>query len=319
MTIIYDSKNHLRLIFSAQGTSLHYALPSAIFSTIIAAVYAYLIENDYLEFGFDTDGYKFFATVSSFLIVWQSQSAYNDMWKARNVFDDVLSSSYNCCMIAAVSTMNDKSDKADEWRHLYKIKMARILRSISEICQNPEIGNDYTATLKEIELDLDPNRLATELHELIFNHRDYLSAPIPPPVELKLHQHLSLCTDAFGNLTRFFTSLGAPFPIANMSTVMISFFNISVSLLFLDNDNSSELSLKRRILTLLLTFVITYAFAVVNLNAAILNNPFGIDQNCFSFKAMIMCHTSKIIRMLSTESVFSSTKLDEQCLSRVIG
>ena len=265
-----------------------------------------------MEFGFDADGYKFLALICSFLIVWQSESGYNDMWEARNVFDDVLSSSYNCCMIAAVSTMNDKNDKADQWRHLYKIKMARILRSISEICQNPEIGNDYTATLKEIELDLDPNRLATELHELIFNHRDYLSAPIPPPVELKLHQHLSLCTDAFGNLTRFFTSLGAPFPIANMSTVMISFFNISVSLLFL-------ITFKQRILTLLLTFVITYSFAVVNLNAAILNNSFGTDQNCFSFNSMIMCHTSKIIRMLSTESVFSSTKLDEQCLSRVIG
>ena len=277
-------------------------------------IYMYLIKNDFLVYGFDNDGFKFFSTICSFLVVWQSATAYKNMWDARNVFDNILSASLSCCMMAATLTSDDRSSKADQWRYLFQMKMTRLLRSVCDQCEKPDEGFAYTMIVQDNELDMDPNRLALELHELIYDHEYYLGRSLPPPAELRLHQILSGCFNSYGKLSKFLTTPVLPFPIANMCLVIICFFNSSISLFLIQALDDFDFSSKDWIVTALITLLVSYVFSVVNANSSKLCNPFGLGVNDIDFRSLIKCQTTKIMKILSTDSVLlSSANMIECC------
>lgn len=81
MTVFYNSKNHIRLLFGRKGSTLHEEiLKSSLFGAWAAVVFL-LKYYDIKDLSLDKDqGFTFFSKVSAFLVVWRFTKAYERMW-----------------------------------------------------------------------------------------------------------------------------------------------------------------------------------------------------------------------------------------------
>ena len=171
MTILYDSGNHLRLIFSCHGTALHRGLPLSMISFVIAYLIFYFIEED--DIGMDSgytlskeQGYQFLLTLIAFLIVTRFVSAHERMWDARMLLDEVIEYTHNVALLAdtltrdlyldaSAATQNKDQRQTPsmqsitalngivKWRTLIKIRLVNFLQSGFSIVSSPKDTVDY--------------------------------------------------------------------------------------------------------------------------------------------------------------------------------
>mmetsp|Transcript_8142 Transcript_8142/g.17638 ORF Transcript_8142/g.17638 Transcript_8142/m.17638 type:complete len:119 (-) Transcript_8142:73-429(-) len=81
MTIIYNNKSHLSVIFKLQGSIWPEVLPFCIFNVAVTLAIWIMRERDVVDLHFDGGiGYQFISVLVSFFVVTNINTTYNRFW-----------------------------------------------------------------------------------------------------------------------------------------------------------------------------------------------------------------------------------------------
>ena len=305
-TIFYDSSNHIRLIFSCQGTTLHRALPMSLFSGALAAlIYALIKDGDYVDYDKGltpkiSSGYDYFSTLIAFMVVYRFLTVYDRLWEARNILDEVLQNAYTVAGLTATWSRRDMSPGAVKWRTLMKIRLVKYIRSVMSIVRDPDETVSYTKKKDDFDTQMrsaDPYVLAKTIHELIFRHKEFIQEQdhFPAPAELKIHQFMEKSTKAYSEAVKFSTT-PVPYPLMHLLKLMLLFFNLVTPGVVVREfdavDDPFVLSF--------VTFLIVYGFNAIEATTVEIDDPFGSDPNDLDVKALLDGATRPVMYQLGT-------------------
>ena len=69
MTVLYDNKNNLRILFSLRGTVWPRVLPLCILTVVLTIVTYELRKQDIVDLTFSLDGHKLLSVMVAYLVV----------------------------------------------------------------------------------------------------------------------------------------------------------------------------------------------------------------------------------------------------------
>lgn len=143
MTILYDSKDTLRIILRRKGSVWKKVIPFCLLTVGISIVTYYLeytyevnkndddttittpapnnsnnsgSESSNFGLTFDDAGHKMLATMVAYLVVSRVNSAYCRFWEARTLLSHALANARQFSTNTVVFTNQDTSESANEWR-----------------------------------------------------------------------------------------------------------------------------------------------------------------------------------------------------------
>jgi len=281
MTIIYDSKNHYRVIFRITGTVWPSVLPLCLLNVSLTFVIFMLRENDVVDVTIPDDGHKILATMVAFLVVSRVSSAYNRFWEARTHLSNMLKSCRQLSIHASAFSRDDRSSGADEWRAMMSKRVLRLLSAAVAVIEDPSTTiNLLHNTTKQTKSKLmkDPMELVTYVHAAISLQKKSLKEPFIIHKEMKLHQYALNFTDSYHELTKF-SATPYPFPTAQMTRIFLFVWMYSLPFALVHEANE-PFSL------LVVVFFITYGFFGLEFVSIELDDPFGDDPNDMELKKL---------------------------------
>lgn len=233
-------------------------------------------------------------------------TAFERLWEARLLLDKVVQNVHNVATLAALCSReasivgNKKYSKEEimkvvQWRTLLKIRLVRYLRAVMSVTGNPDHTVALSMVLDEAaaqSLDAskakkdrgrdpsdiidDPLRVALSIHELVYDHNQYLPENIEGPMELKIHRYLDSATQNYAKVTKFSTT-PVPYPICHLLKWLLLLFNFFTPGSIVQSFDEGGVS---PIVIGLLTFFVTFGFNALEATTQQLDDPFsGHDPN----------------------------------------
>mmetsp|Transcript_10926 Transcript_10926/g.16378 ORF Transcript_10926/g.16378 Transcript_10926/m.16378 type:complete len:313 (-) Transcript_10926:234-1172(-) len=281
MTIIYDSKNHFKVIFSITGTVWPSVLPLCLINVAITLAVYLLRDYDVVDLTFADDGHKILATMVAFLVVSRVSAAYNRFWEARTLLSKALQQCRQLSIHASAFSREDKNEKADKWRMMISKRTIKLLKKTMSVLEDPEKTVELlhnTRRQDEDSLKDDPMELVAYVHAAITLQKKYLSEPLIIHKELKLHQYASEFTNYYHELAKF-SATPYPFPTAQMTRIFLFvwMFSLPFALVHVSEEPYS---------IVLIIFFITYGFFGLEFVSIELDDPFGDDPNDLEMDAL---------------------------------
>ena len=303
MTILYDSNDHFKVIFSYAGTVWPYVLPMCIINSIITVALYYLIELDIVNLKLDQAAHKVMGVMVSFLVVSRTNTAYSRFWEARTIFGAALSDMSELSILAMSFTNADKSENADKWRRLMLDRIVKLIEATIFVLMDPDLTNyllhntskvicqdnaavhlpSSTVTamtlhtfsrptdhfVHEKEVNADPMVIVSYLHGAIALQSDLLQDPLIIHKEMRMHQLALNYLANYQELAKF-SATPYPFPIAQMTRIFLCIWLFSLPLALVNSDP---------IPTTITIFFITFGFFGLEFVSMELDDPFGLDSN----------------------------------------
>lgn len=293
MTVIYNAKSHVSVIFSLHGSVLPSVLPWCIYNSLVSAVVWMLAKRHVVDLSFHGGGpgYTFLSVLVSFFTVTNVGTTYNRFWEARGHLGSALNAAALIAHRAAVYTRNESHEKAQAWRAALKKLLTQMLRNTVYTIEEERaaLANVYFSNEKEQrskgagrrqsiltsgirELDeKDPLLLAFQVDDVIASHHDYgLDCCINPNREQDLLRMTADFTKAFHNLLKFSTT-PRPFPSVQMGRTIILAWVLSLPFVIVASDNLPW--------SIFLVFFITYGFIGLLYAEIEIHDPLGKDPN----------------------------------------
>jgi predicted membrane chloride channel (bestrophin family) len=132
MTVIYNAKSHVSVIFSLHGSVLPSVLPWCIYNSVVAAVVWVLAKRHVVDLSFSGggSGYTFLSVLVSFFTVTNIGTTYSRFWEARGHLGNALNAAELTAHRAAVYTRKETHEKAKAWRTALRKLLTQMLRNM---------------------------------------------------------------------------------------------------------------------------------------------------------------------------------------------
>lgn len=297
MTVIYDAKDHVKVIFTLHGSVWPSVLPWCVFNTVVTCTIWALGYYEVADLTFDVGlGYSYLSVLVSFFVISNINTTYNRLWEARDYLGKALFAIATLSMRAALYSAKENGERSKIWRNALKTRLIDLLRTAMYQIQDerastlnimggggalddPDGGRSKSDTgmliiaLAQIEKKPVPAS-AFRLEAAILSHADYLDQPLLIQHEMDLLGRATAFFDAFGGLLKFSTT-PRPFPTVQMGRTLL--FVWVLSLPFALVTGSDEVS--SIVECSFLVFLITYGFIGLTFAEIEMHDPLGKDAN----------------------------------------
>ena len=277
MTVLYDSKETLRIIISTRGSVWSRVLPFCLLSVGITLTTYFLYKEDIVDLTFADDGHKILSVMVAFLVVSRVNVAYKRFWDARTLLSSLLCCCRQFSSHVAVFTNTDLEDRAEEWRAMMREGILEMLDTSLKMIQDEDFQSDKAIDYVEHAHDekgipKSLTQMANELQQNIVAQHLYLKEPLLIQKELRLHQFIGDFLALYAELAKY-PATPYPFPTAQMSRMLLFVWMFTLPFALVANSNYSAIAPS------ILMFFITYGFFGLEFVSIELDDPFGDDAN----------------------------------------
>ncbi len=266
--VTYNPKDWFKLIIQFHKSDTFRQL---FFSLVSIAIYAGFIV--YFELHFfhiniknPTVMHSILGFILSMLLVFRTNSAYDRWWEGRKLWGSLVNNSRNLSLKLA-TIINHKSDRED-----FKILITNYIFSVKNHLRDKYIQSEFYETksmsLSEFaDAQHKPNLIAKHLYKKIFilhQNKDLTAEHL-----IILNDELRSFTDNCGACERIkFTPI--PYSYNIFLKKMIFLYCMSLPIFF---------GYEFGYLTIVITVIVLYVFASIELIAEEIEDPFGEDEN----------------------------------------
>ena len=266
--VTYNPKDWFKLIIQFHKSDTFRQL---FFSLVSIAIYAGFIV--YFELHFfhiniknPTVMHSILGFILSMLLVFRTNSAYDRWWEGRKLWGSLVNNSRNLSLKLA-TIINHKSDRED-----FKILITNYIFSVKNHLRDKYIQSEFHETksmsLSEFaDAQHKPNLIAKHLYKKIFilhQNKDLTAEHL-----IILNDELRSFTDNCGACERIkFTPI--PYSYNIFLKKMIFLYCMSLPIFF---------GYEFGYLTIVITVIVLYVFASIELIAEEIEDPFGEDEN----------------------------------------
>jgi putative membrane protein len=266
--VTYNPKDWFKLIIQFHKSDTFRQL---FFSMVSIAIYAGFIV--YFELHFfhiniknPTVMHSILGFILSMLLVFRTNSAYDRWWEGRKLWGSLVNNSRNLSLKLA-TIINHKSDRED-----FKILITNYIFSVKNHLRDKYIQSEFHETksmsLSEFaDAQHKPNLIAKHLYKKIFilhQNKDLTAEHL-----IILNDELRSFTDNCGACERIkFTPI--PYSYNIFLKKMIFLYCMSLPIFF---------GYEFGYLTIVITVIVLYVFASIELIAEEIEDPFGEDEN----------------------------------------
>ena len=308
MTILYNSEDHLSLIFSFKGTVWIAVLPFCLL-TVAISVGIYILGEDFydvIELTFPKEsGFETLTTLLSFLVVSRVTRSYQRMWQARSMMSGclqngrdlaVLVATLSACFPNEMDHQSNSNSGAKRWHEDLSNALCAMIDGLTDVMSKEDLTvacvlGDPTITsttetqrqqksnIAPPEQKTDPFFLANQVHLLINNHSQYLGRTMEVQREVELHRQISDFSKNYYDLLKY-ASTPVPFPTTQMAqTILLLWVCLLPAILLYRSDDDPELQPSTVAILSVVAFLGTYGFWGLERVAEELDLPFGDDEN----------------------------------------
>jgi len=329
MTIIYDSSDHLNVLFNLHGSVWPRVLPFCLLNCLLTIV-IYNVPH-YFDIDITFNGgvaYEFISVLVSFFTIDRLSTTYDRYWEAREYLGDVIT---QCNMLAArtaLFTAHDPSDKADMWRITLKNNLTRLIDQALFMIQDDHASLLFNATDTETK-GIDVGRLSpmkrreslrgAHLLEEIVGRKDVMACAMDVDATiLTVNDHVgaggnslmieellarsSAIVEAYFKLIKFSTT-PVPFVLTQMGRTLLFLWVFTLPLAVLNTHPEEPYE------SMFLVFLVTYGFLGLALVEIELHDPLGDDDNDLETKRYLTLIKANVDTILGKESLSSEGKL----------
>jgi len=300
MTILYDSRKTLKIIFSHRGTVWPRVFP---FCAVVVGmtITVYFLKKEEMDVTFPLDGHKMLSVMVAYLVVSRADASYNRFWEARGLLLLALQTIRQISIHAAAFTNGDLQrqegkarDRTNLWRIMLRQHLVHMVYTSVCVIKEEELTYDFTGVRMEeenedsdsasgtgvtIENDgqFTKNRfesipsLSHAIHKDIVMNALYLQKPLSVLHENRLHAFHCDYEKYVAELCKFATT-PYPFPITQMTRIFL--FLWMFTLPFALTHKATE-----PFTATILVFFIAYGFFGLEFVSIELDDPFGDDLN----------------------------------------
>lgn len=285
-SVLYDTTDHIGVIFSLYASIWPKVLPYCIINTAIAFAVNYFDAKSYANLSFSDKGHHFMSAMVSYLLVTRSHIAVKRYMESRDLLSQIMKSCRELVQHTVTFTRYDHSKKAKKWRADIARRTCSMLRAIVSVLRY-DIQNEHVwqvAELSKVEKqallsavggcnERSPLVLLIFLRTSIASHVEFLQKPLDVNQELKLLSNSAEFNSAYHGLMKMITTPFS-FPLVQMcrTFVMVWVFSLPLAL---SNDVHGYFWL------LSCVFFITYGFIGLEFVSIEMDNPFGDGPNDF--------------------------------------
>eukprot|EP00816_Leptocylindrus_hargravesii_P002009 CAMPEP_0196817064 /NCGR_PEP_ID=MMETSP1362-20130617/58616_1 /TAXON_ID=163516 /ORGANISM="Leptocylindrus danicus, Strain CCMP1856" /LENGTH=1034 /DNA_ID=CAMNT_0042194615 /DNA_START=82 /DNA_END=3182 /DNA_ORIENTATION=+ len=319
MTIYYDSRNHISVIFAIRGTVWRSVLPFCIMN--IAINFAIYILNQHLDVDvrFEEGGTSMLTIMVAFLVVSRTTSSYMRFWQARSQVSGLLRKMIQVAHLAtsATGSVSRDDEGAAKWRSILKCRLINSIRSTVCLLRNTDIvevmllGEHSSKDEMEMEAEMksytDPTTVANSIHDIIILNKQYLKTPLTIQEEMMLHNLSGNFLDLYAELCKFATT-PYPFPVVQMARGMIIVWLFLLPFYMSHGEDGPPYG------QFFAIFFITYGFLGLEFVAMELDDPFGDDLNDIDIKRLATATILGITNILDGDSMryFNNDNSDKE-------
>ena len=266
--VTYNPKDWFKLIVQFHKSDTFRQL---FFSLISIGVYAAIVVYSELHFFHlntknPTVMHSIFGFILSMLLVFRTNTAYDRWWEGRKLWGSFANNTRNLSLkLSAIIT--HKSDKEE-----FKILISNYLFSVKNHLREKYIQAEFqeTKTLHLTEFadaEHKPNIIAKHLYKKIFTLLQ--NKDLTPEHIIVLNDELKSLTDNCGACERI-KNTPIPYSYSIFLKKMIFLYCISLPIFF-----AGEFGY----VTIVITVIVLYVFASIELIAEEIEDPFGVDEN----------------------------------------
>lgn len=137
MTVNYDARDHLGIIFRIHGSVLPQVLPWCAWNVAVSCLIRFLRLTGTCNLTFKGGlGYSYISVLVSFFVVSNVNTAYSRLWEARTWLGKGLYAITQLAVMVALFSGKETHEKAKLWRKILRIRIASLLKVTMFIIQH---------------------------------------------------------------------------------------------------------------------------------------------------------------------------------------
>ena len=121
----YSTKDHVGIIFSANGSIWQFVFPFCLVNSIITVLVIYCRDQDIVDLTFNSQGHQYLSTLVSFLVVTRLSIAYQRFCQIATFLKAMMSISREIVQNTVAVSRFDRGPNAQQWRFEVRIIVSK--------------------------------------------------------------------------------------------------------------------------------------------------------------------------------------------------